>query len=183
MIDFSRNHFELFGLPARFRFDPAVLDRAYRELQGEVHPDRFATAATTPSSGSRCNRRRGSTRPIARSRIRSQRAHTCCRCTASMRSTRPTPQLPLDFLERQLERREAAAEAAAAATRAALDAIARTKCAPRRASSKQRARARCSTSSGAWDAARRPRARAHVPRQARRRHRRDARGAATTDRH
>jgi len=44
MIDFSRNHFELFGLPAHFRFDPARLDSAYRALQSEVHPDRFATA-------------------------------------------------------------------------------------------------------------------------------------------
>jgi molecular chaperone HscB len=44
MIDFSRNHFELFGLPARFRCDTAALDRAYRTLQTEVHPDRFAAA-------------------------------------------------------------------------------------------------------------------------------------------
>jgi hypothetical protein len=28
MIDFSRNHFELFGLPPRFRFDAASLDAA-----------------------------------------------------------------------------------------------------------------------------------------------------------
>ena len=42
MIDFSRNHFELFGLPARYRVDPASLDAAYRKLQSEVHPDRFA---------------------------------------------------------------------------------------------------------------------------------------------
>ena len=47
MIDFSRNHFELFGLPERFRFDAASLDRAYRELQSEVHPDRFATSDDT----------------------------------------------------------------------------------------------------------------------------------------
>ena len=42
MIDFSRNHFELFDLPPRFRFDAAVLDAAYRKLQSAVHPDRFA---------------------------------------------------------------------------------------------------------------------------------------------
>ncbi len=40
--DFSRNYFELFGLPARFRLDAAVLDECYRELQSAVHPDRFA---------------------------------------------------------------------------------------------------------------------------------------------
>ena len=44
MIDFSRNHFELFGLPARYRVDAAALDGAYRKLQTEVHPDRFASA-------------------------------------------------------------------------------------------------------------------------------------------
>ena len=47
MIDFSRNHFQLFGLPERFRFDSEVLDRAYHALQGEVHPDRHAAASAT----------------------------------------------------------------------------------------------------------------------------------------
>ena len=44
MIDFSQDYFALFGLPARYRFDPAKLDAAYRKLQTEVHPDRFAAA-------------------------------------------------------------------------------------------------------------------------------------------
>ena len=43
-IDFSKNHFELFQLPVAFELDLAVLERAYRELQREVHPDRFAGA-------------------------------------------------------------------------------------------------------------------------------------------
>ncbi len=43
--DFSRNHFELLGLPVSFAVDPAALERAYRELQGRVHPDRFASAS------------------------------------------------------------------------------------------------------------------------------------------
>lgn len=41
-IDFTRNHFELFGQPAAFGLDPAALEGRYRELQGEVHPDRHA---------------------------------------------------------------------------------------------------------------------------------------------
>ena len=45
MIDFSRNHFELFGLPARYRFDASTLDQAYRALQSQVHPDKHAHAA------------------------------------------------------------------------------------------------------------------------------------------
>lgn len=37
------DHFELFGLPPRFALDTGELDRAYREVQGHVHPDRFAS--------------------------------------------------------------------------------------------------------------------------------------------
>ena len=35
------NHFELFGLPARFSLDLASLERSFREVQSRVHPDRF----------------------------------------------------------------------------------------------------------------------------------------------
>lgn len=40
----SATHFELFGLPARFRIDRDRLDSRFRELQRVVHPDRFASA-------------------------------------------------------------------------------------------------------------------------------------------
>ena len=40
-----QNHFELFGLPARFEVDMGALDAAYREVQGRVHPDRFVNAS------------------------------------------------------------------------------------------------------------------------------------------
>ncbi|MCM2328447.1 MAG: Fe-S protein assembly co-chaperone HscB [Lysobacter sp.] len=43
--EFSRNHFELFGLPVAYAVDTTVLERAYRDLQGRVHPDRFASAS------------------------------------------------------------------------------------------------------------------------------------------
>ena len=49
MIDFSRNYFELFGLPQCYRFDPARLEQAYRKLQIEV----------PRNNASRCSRRRG----------------------------------------------------------------------------------------------------------------------------
>ena len=35
--------FALFGVERRFALDREALDRRWRELQGEVHPDRFAT--------------------------------------------------------------------------------------------------------------------------------------------
>jgi molecular chaperone HscB len=39
------DHFETLGLPRRFALDLADLERRFRELSREVHPDRFATAA------------------------------------------------------------------------------------------------------------------------------------------
>ncbi len=44
MIDFSQDYFALFGLPPRYRFDADQLDLAYRTLQREIHPDRYAVA-------------------------------------------------------------------------------------------------------------------------------------------
>src|SRR5690349_21869614 len=41
----TQNHFELFGLPPQFAIDAAALQTRYRELQREVHPDRFASAS------------------------------------------------------------------------------------------------------------------------------------------
>ncbi len=43
-MNLNQSHFELFGLPARFAVDAAALEARYRELQREVHPDRFAAA-------------------------------------------------------------------------------------------------------------------------------------------
>ncbi|MDX5334430.1 MAG: Fe-S protein assembly co-chaperone HscB [Gammaproteobacteria bacterium] len=43
-IDFSQNHFALFGLPVGFEVDAAALADSYRSLQAQLHPDRFATA-------------------------------------------------------------------------------------------------------------------------------------------
>ena len=44
MLDFSRNHFELFGLPMTFALEAERLDQAYRGIQAEIHPDKFAHA-------------------------------------------------------------------------------------------------------------------------------------------
>lgn len=40
--DFSKNHFELFGLPVAFSIDSARMEQAYRDIQTQVHPDKFA---------------------------------------------------------------------------------------------------------------------------------------------
>lgn len=40
-----QNHFELFQLPEEFAIDMTALSLAYHEMQGRVHPDKFATAS------------------------------------------------------------------------------------------------------------------------------------------
>jgi molecular chaperone HscB len=44
-MNLEENHFQIFGVPARFELDLEALETRYRELQREVHPDRFAAAS------------------------------------------------------------------------------------------------------------------------------------------
>src|ERR1700743_1663475 len=44
MASLNDSHFDLFDLPAQFALDAAALDHAYRTVQAQVHPDRFAAA-------------------------------------------------------------------------------------------------------------------------------------------
>ena len=44
-MDFAQDHYALFGLARTFAVDTAELERLYREVQGRVHPDKFAHAA------------------------------------------------------------------------------------------------------------------------------------------
>jgi len=44
-MDIAQSHFELFGLPARFAINAEALDAAYHRVQGQVHPDRFASGS------------------------------------------------------------------------------------------------------------------------------------------
>lgn len=41
-FDFSKNHFELFGIPAHYQIDLIHLEQAYRDIQSQIHPDKFA---------------------------------------------------------------------------------------------------------------------------------------------
>jgi molecular chaperone HscB len=122
MIDFTRNHFELFGLPARFRFDAATLDRAYRALQGEVHPDRHAAGSEAErrvalQSSARVNEAyRALKDPVAR-------AQYLLELHGVDALAETDTALPFAFLERQLERREDADAAQAARDAATLTAL------------------------------------------------------------
>jgi molecular chaperone HscB len=42
--DFSQNYFQLFDLPVAFDLDTNQLGRRYRQLQQQLHPDRYANA-------------------------------------------------------------------------------------------------------------------------------------------
>lgn len=112
MIDFSQNHFELFGLPPRFRIDGAALERAYRELQSNVHPDRHAGGTDAQKrlalqASARVNEAyRALLDPVTRAEYLLQLRGVDARSETDSR-------LPVAFLTRQLERREAAEEAAA----------------------------------------------------------------------
>ena len=112
MIDFSQDYFALFGLPARYRFDPAELDAAYRKLQTEVHPDRFAAAGDEErrlalQSSSRVNEAYRALRsPL-------ERAHYLLLLRGIDALAETDTALPPEFLEQQLECREAMAEAVA----------------------------------------------------------------------
>jgi molecular chaperone HscB len=44
MLDFSKNYFDLFGLPVGYIVDAGSLANRYRDLQRVVHPDRYANA-------------------------------------------------------------------------------------------------------------------------------------------
>lgn len=43
-MDLRADHFSLFGLNRGFRLDLSDLDSRYRDVQAQVHPDRFANA-------------------------------------------------------------------------------------------------------------------------------------------
>jgi len=110
VIDFSRNYFELFGLPQRFRFDPARLEQAYHGLQNEVHPDRHAGGGEAQrrvalQSSAHVNAAYGALKdPVAR-------ANYLLSLHGIDALAETDTSLPMEFLERQLERREAADEA------------------------------------------------------------------------
>src|SRR5260370_1326334 len=44
MATLNDSHFDLFGLPPTYAIDAKKLDDAYRTVQAQVHPDRFAAA-------------------------------------------------------------------------------------------------------------------------------------------
>jgi molecular chaperone HscB len=120
--DFSRNHFDLLGLPARFALDAGALERSYREVQSRVHPDKFAASGEAERRvamqwATRANEAYRTLRdPVARARyLLSLKGFD----TGEESNT----SMPPDFLMQQMEWREAVGEARKAGDAAALEAL------------------------------------------------------------
>lgn len=106
----TQNHFELFGLPPQFSVDAAVLQTRYRELQREVHPDRFASASQAER---RASMQRAARVNEAYQTLKSplKRAEHLLQLQGVDPQFETNTSMPPEFLAEQLELREALEEA------------------------------------------------------------------------
>jgi molecular chaperone HscB len=114
------NHFELFGLEPGYALDADRLERAYREIQARIHPDRFASAGDAERRASmqwttRVNEAyRTLKNPV-------ERARYLLELNGVDVAFETNTAMPRDFLGRQLELREALELAEAERDTGALD--------------------------------------------------------------
>ncbi len=115
-----QNHFELFHLPQRFAVNPEALDKAYREVQNRVHPDKFTNATDTEKRvamqwATRANEAYQTLKnPF-------KRAAYLCELNGIDLQTESNTAMPREFLMQQMEWREALEDAKAAKDIDALD--------------------------------------------------------------
>ena len=118
----SSNHFELFGLAPAFALDALALERAYREIQSQVHPDRFAHAGDAERRASlqwttRVNEAYRTLKdPV-------QRAKHLLDLHGVDVAFETNTSMPGDFLMKQMELREALEEATARKNSERLEAL------------------------------------------------------------
>lgn len=121
-MEFGKNHFQLLGIPARFAIDAATLERGYRDLQSQVHPDRFAASSEAERRvamqwAARANEAYTTLRdPVDRARY-------LLALKGFDTEEESNTSMPADFLMQQMEWREAVAEAAAARDARELQAV------------------------------------------------------------
>lgn len=100
------NHFALFQMPVSFDIDIGRLDAAFRELQGRVHPDRFAAASDAEKRvamqwATRANEAYQTLKnPL-------KRAAYLCELNGVDLGVESNTAMPPDFLMQQMEWREA----------------------------------------------------------------------------
>ena len=117
-----QNHFDLFHLPARFALDAAALDSAYRDVQGQVHPDRFVTAGDAEKRvamqwATRANE------AYQTLKNPQKRARYLVELNGIDLQTESNTAMPMDFLMQQMEWREALGDARQAKDAGALEAL------------------------------------------------------------
>jgi len=114
------NHFELFGLAPRYALDEAALDRAWREIQSQVHPDRHVAASDAERRASM----QRTTQVNEAYRVLKDPLERAA-YLLSLRGIDPKFEtdtgMPREFLMRQMEFREALDEASKAADEAGLE--------------------------------------------------------------
>jgi molecular chaperone HscB len=110
LTDPRQDHFALFDLPPRFALDEASLEQAYRRVQSQVHPDRFAAAGAAERRvamqwATRANEAFRTLRsPLARA------AYLCERHGQPIEAESNTA-MPAEFLMQQMQWREELDEA------------------------------------------------------------------------
>jgi molecular chaperone HscB len=117
-----QNHFDLFQLPARFTLDMGALDAAYRDVQGQVHPDRFvnATDAEKRVAMQWATRANEAYQTLKNPQ---KRARYLCEQNGVDLQTESNTAMPIQFLMQQMEWREALGEARAAKDLEALETL------------------------------------------------------------
>lgn len=121
-LDFNADFFTLFGLPRGFRLDGALLDRQYREVQAQVHPDKFAQATESERRLSLqwATRVNEAYQTLKKPLLRAQYLLALADCPVdAQRNTAMPPQ----FLIEQMEWRESVADARQARAQDELEAL------------------------------------------------------------
>jgi molecular chaperone HscB len=108
-----QNHFELFHLPQRFAVDTTALNKAYREVQNRVHPDKFVNAT---DSEKRVAMQWATRANEAYQTLKSpfKRAAYLCELNGIDLQTESNTAMSREFLMQQMEWREALEDANAA---------------------------------------------------------------------
>ena len=125
-IDFTKNHFDLFHLPISFQMDSAALDVAYRDVQREVHPDKFTTASDAEKRlAAQWATRANEAYQTLKSAL--NRGRYFLKIHGIETEEESNTAMPLEFLMQQMEWREAVVEARALKDEAKLDELAAQK--------------------------------------------------------
>ena len=118
-----QNHFDLFQLPQRFAIDTTALDKAYREVQNRVHPDKFVNASDTEKRvAMQWATRANEAYQILKNPFK--RAAYLCELNGIDLETESNTAMPGDFLMQQMEWREALEDAKSAKDVDALETLA-----------------------------------------------------------